>query len=100
MEERRGPPTQPVVPRARALDLGAARRRRVVAIQAMASLDDAQQACFFQFPAVPCPGGDDPRVVQLTFAFFGIPLVWLVGLVVAALAWALKRHGDRPDGHP
>jgi hypothetical protein len=69
----------------------------LVAIQAMASLYDAQQACFFQFPSVPCPGGDDPRVAQLTFAFFGIPLVWLVGISLAALLWALKRHrDDRP----
>jgi ribose/xylose/arabinose/galactoside ABC-type transport system permease subunit len=71
----------------------------LVAIQAMASLDDAQQACFFGYPSVPCPASDDPRVAQLTFAFFGIPLVWLVGIVVAALVWALKRHGDRLRGY-
>lgn len=66
----------------------------LVAIQAIASLYDAQQACFFGFPSVPCPGGDDRRVAQLTFAFFGIPLVWLVGLGLAAFGWALKRHRD------
>lgn len=71
----------------------------LVLIQAMASLYDAQQACFFQFPALPCPGADDPRVAQLTFAFFGIPLVWLVGIGVAALAVALKRYGNRMRGH-
>ena len=65
----------------------------LVAVQAMVSLDDAQQACFFGFPSVPCPAGDDPRVAQLTFAFFGIPLVWLVGLGLAALVWAVRRRG-------
>jgi hypothetical protein len=66
----------------------------VVAVQAMASLYDAQQACFFQFPAVPCPGGDDPAVARLTFAFFGVPLIWLVGIGLAGVGWALKRRGD------
>ena len=65
----------------------------LVAVQAMVSLYDAQQACFFGFPSVPCPAGDDPRVAQLTFAFFGIPLVWLVGLGLAALVWAVRRRG-------
>lgn len=71
----------------------------LVAIQAMASLYDAQQACFLQFPAIPCPGGDDPRVAQLTFAFFGVPLVSIVGIGLVALAWALKGHGNRMLGH-
>ena len=69
----------------------------LVAIQAMASLNDAQQACFFAFPSVPCPGGDDPRVGQLTFAFFGIPLAWLIGIVVGSTAWVARRQGE---GHP
>jgi hypothetical protein len=65
----------------------------LVAVQAIASLNDAQQECFFKFPQVPCPGGDDPRVAQLTFAFFGVPLTWLVGIVLGALMSALKRRG-------
>ena len=65
----------------------------LVAVQAMVNLYDAQQACFFGFPSVPCPASDDPRVAQLTFAFFGIPLVWLVGLGLAALVWAVRRRG-------
>jgi hypothetical protein len=66
----------------------------LVAVQAMASLNDAQQACFFGYPSVPCPESGDPSVARLTFAFFGIPLVWLVGIGGAALAWALRRRGD------
>lgn len=70
----------------------------LLAIQAMASLYDAQQACFFQFPSVPCPGADDPSVARLTFAFFGVPLVWLVGMGLAALVWALRRQGGDRRG--
>jgi len=43
------------------------------------------------YPAVPCPGNDDPAVTALTIAFFGLPGVWLVGLVVAVVV-RLRRH--------
>lgn len=62
----------------------------VLAVQAAWSLADAQQACFFGYPAVPCPSGDDPAVVRLTVAFFAAPLVWLAGLVAGAL-WRWRR---------
>ncbi len=68
----------------------------LVAVQAMVSLYDAQQACFFQFPSVPCPGGDDPSVARLTFAFLGVPTIWLAGIGLTAVGWALKRRGDHP----
>jgi hypothetical protein len=64
----------------------------LLAVQALWSLHNAQQACFFDYPAVPCPGGDDPAVARLTLAFFGVPLVWVVGIVVAALALRMRRH--------
>jgi hypothetical protein len=64
----------------------------VLAAEASLSLDKAQQACFFNFPATPCPGGDDPAVVLLTFAFFGVPLGWLIGLGVVGLVWLLMRR--------
>jgi len=64
----------------------------VLAGQALWSLYDAQQACFFSYPAVPCPGGDDPAVARLTFAFIGVPLVWAVGL--AGLILQTRRRRD------
>ena len=64
----------------------------VLAIVAAASLVDAQQACFFSYPVDPCPAGDDWRVGLLTFAFFGVPLIWLVGVVVAVVGRAVVRR--------
>ena len=48
---------------------------------------------------VPCPAGDDPRVAQLTFGLVGVPLVWVVGVAVGTVTWALthRRH-DTPGG--
>jgi hypothetical protein len=66
----------------------------MVAFQAMASLADAQQRCFFNYPAVACPAGDDPRVAQLTFAFFGVPVIWLVGVGLIVIGWAVRHRGD------
>jgi len=67
----------------------------LIAVQAMVSLYDAQQACFFQFPSVPCPSGDDPSVGRLTFAFIGMPTIWLAGIGITAVEWGLKRRADR-----
>ncbi len=69
----------------------------LVAGQAMFSLYGGQQACFFNYPAVACPGGDDPAVGRLTFAFFGIPAVWLGGLIVGFAVLATRRGGRRID---
>jgi hypothetical protein len=60
--------------------------------QAIWTIYDAQQACFFNYPAIPCPQGDDPAVGRLTFAFFGVPLVWLVGIGFAALVRATRSR--------
>ena len=69
----------------------------LLAAQAMISLNDAQQACFFNYPSVACPAGDDPAVARLAFAFFGVPLIWLVGIGLAILVWARqRRRGARP----
>jgi hypothetical protein len=68
----------------------------VLGVQAAASLIDGQQACFFAYPAVACPSSDDPAVARLTFAFVGVPAIWLVGIGVAALSWAWGRRRD-PD---
>jgi hypothetical protein len=69
-----------------------------VAIQAMSSLNDGQQACFFNYPAVPCPGNDDPAIARLTFAFFGVPLVWLLGIGLVALGSALQHRRAASSG--
>ncbi len=54
----------------------------VLAVVAVASLYDAQQACFFD-TSTRCPGADDWRVGLLTFALVGVPGIWLIGMVVA-----------------
>jgi hypothetical protein len=64
----------------------------VLAVEAVMSLNKAEQACFVNFPATPCPSSDDPAVVRLTLAFIGVPLGWLIGLGVVVLAWALVRR--------
>jgi hypothetical protein len=59
--------------------------------EAMSSLYAGHQACFFN-SAVPCPGGDDPAVARLTFAFLGVPAIWLLGVVAGSASWALRRN--------
>jgi hypothetical protein len=67
----------------------------VVAFDAISSLYDAQQACFFQ-TTTPCPEPGDPKEVQLAIAFVGIPLVWLTGLVIGIAGWAVTERIGRP----
>ena len=70
-------------------------------VVAMVSLVQAQQACFIGFPSVPCPDGQDWRVGLLTFAFFGVPLMWLIGLVVAFVGRSVtKRRRERHPSSP
>jgi Na+/proline symporter len=61
----------------------------LLAVEALISIHQAEQACFFNYPATPCPGSDDPAVTRLTMAFFALPLVWLIGLGVLGLGWSL-----------
>lgn len=63
----------------------------VLALAAVVALDAAQMRCFMDYPAVPCPGNDDPAVMALTVAFFGLPAVWVAGITVAVIA-RLRRH--------
>jgi hypothetical protein len=71
----------------------------VLAAEAVMSLNKAEQACFFNFPATPCPSSDDPAVVRLTLAFIGVPVGWLIGLGVVGLAWSLiRRQASRQGG--
>jgi hypothetical protein len=56
----------------------------VIAIAATTSLAEAQQACGAAL-GMACPDVRDPRVAWLLFAFFGVPLVWLLGLLLLAV---------------
>lgn len=64
----------------------------LVAIGALIGLANADQACFLQYPVVPCPQSGDPLLVQLDFAFFGFPLIWFVGVLLGVVARALARR--------
>ncbi len=64
----------------------------LVALDAVIGLLRADDACFFQYPLVPCPQAGDPLLVQLHFAFFGFPLIWLVGVLLGAVGRALARR--------
>ena len=59
---------------------------------AVASLVDAQQRCFIEYAAVACPDGQDWRVGLLTFAFFGVPLIWLIGVLLAIVGRAVANR--------
>jgi hypothetical protein len=67
----------------------------VMAVAALVSLDAANQRCFFDYPASPCPGQDDPALVWIWIAFFGMPAVWVVGVIVAFAA-KIRRAGQTP----
>jgi hypothetical protein len=69
--------------------LGAFAVAVVIAVLATWSLVQAQQACFVA--PVPCPDAGDPRLGWLTFAFFGVPLVWLLGLLLLAVRTTTRR---------
>jgi hypothetical protein len=71
----------------------------VLAVVAVSSLIDAQQRCFFEYPSVACPDGQDWRVGLLTFAFFGVPVIWLVGAAAAIVERVLARR-QREARHP
>jgi hypothetical protein len=67
----------------------------LLAAQAIWSIYDARQVCFFNYPSVPCPSVDDPAFARLRFAFFGVPVVWLAGIGIAVLISALLRRRRR-----
>ena len=63
----------------------------VIALAATASLGEAQEACFFG--GTPCPDGTDPRFRWLLFAFAGVPLIWLLGLLLLAVRTPTRFRG-------
>ena len=64
----------------------------LLSVQATGSLIAAGQDCFFNYPALPCPSATDPAITRLTFAFFGVPLVWLAGIGLAVVGRAVRRR--------
>ena len=52
---------------------------------------DAQQAC--SSAATPCPDATDPRLRWLLFAFVGVPLLWLLGLLLLAVRTPTRFRG-------
>ena len=60
--------------------------------QAVISLYLAGQVCFLNYPSVPCPTVNDPAFLRINFALFGLPLVWLAGVGLAALTNNLRRR--------
>jgi hypothetical protein len=69
----------------------------LLVLQAAWSLISAGQACFFD-SQVPCPTGNDPAVARLTFAFFGVPSIWLAGIALVVVRRALLRRRHQSAG--
>lgn len=67
----------------------------LLAAQAVVSLYVQGQSCFLNYPSVPCPSAADPAMARLTFAFVGVPLVWLIGIALAVLGRALLHRRRR-----
>jgi len=55
----------------------------VIALASTAGIVEAQQAC--ADGGHPCPDAADPRIAWLLFAFVGVPLIWLLGLLLLAV---------------
>ena len=67
----------------------------VMAVVALVSFNAADQRCFMDYPSAPCPGPDDPALTWLRIAFFGMPAVWLVGVLVA-IVYQIRRASEKP----
>jgi hypothetical protein len=62
----------------------------VIALAATAGLVEAQQACR---TGGSCPDATDPRIAWLLFAFAGVPLIWLLGLLLLAVRSPIRGRG-------
>jgi hypothetical protein len=67
-----------------------------LAIGALATLDAANQRCFLDYPSAPCPGVDDPAMRSLELALFGMPVIWLAGVVVILVRVRVARSKPVP----
>jgi hypothetical protein len=63
----------------------------LIALAATAGLAEAGQACFLG--DTPCPDATDPRFGWLLFAFAGVPLIWLLGLLLLAVRSPTRFRG-------
>lgn len=61
----------------------------LVALGAIIGFLRADDECWFQ--SGPCPQAGDRNFVLLEFAVFGIPLIWLVGVLLGTVARALTK---------
>ena len=63
----------------------------LIALLATAGLVEAGNACIFG--GVPCPDATDPRFGWLLFPFTGVPLIWLLGLLLLAVRTPNRFRG-------
>ena len=56
----------------------------------------AADACYFQ--TGPCAEEGDADLIMLRVAVFAVPLLWLVGVLVGAVARAIGRRGRQENG--
>ena len=63
----------------------------LIALVATAGLAEAGQACFFGDR--PCADATDSRFGWLLFAFAGVPLIWLLGLLLLAVRSPTRFRG-------
>lgn len=59
-------------------------------VDASAGLIAAEQACFVQ--TAPCPDAGHPKVLELQFALLGMPLIWVVGVVLGIIGRAVRSR--------
>jgi hypothetical protein len=71
--------------------LGAFGVALIIAIAATVGLGEAQQAC--ASGTTPCPDAGDPRIAWILFAFVGVPVIWLLGLLLLAVRAPTRFRG-------
>ncbi len=61
-----------------------------IAIISTAGIAEAQQACG---GGGTCPDASDPRIAWLLFAVVGVPILWLLGLLLLAVRSPTRFRG-------
>ena len=62
----------------------------ILFVVAVVGFLDAANDCFFQ--SGPCSTAGDANFVTLQVAVFGVPMVWLAGVLVGVVARAIDRR--------